>query len=115
MKMGPSVADPSTVLCKPAYGGNVYLYYSLDGGGAWETLTILETFSYRTEAFTEVQTSHHQIACRVLHVCSADCCNSQEEPIRVFEFILVSFSAFAFLTLHGVHTYERQMCGCFSC
>lgn len=54
MKMGPTVPDASDVLCKPAYGGNVYLYYSLDGGGVWETLSILETFSYRTETFTEV-------------------------------------------------------------
>lgn len=54
MKMGPSVADASTVLCKPAYGGNVYLYYSMDGGSTWETLKVLETFSYRQEAFTEV-------------------------------------------------------------
>lgn len=54
MKMGPAVSDASTVLCKPAYGGNVYLYYSLDGGDVWETLSILETFSYRTEEFTEV-------------------------------------------------------------
>ncbi|CAM9373083.1 unnamed protein product, partial [Scytosiphon promiscuus] len=55
MKMGPSVPDATTAVCKPAYGGNVYLYYSLDGGGAWETLSILETFSYRTEEFTEVE------------------------------------------------------------
>ncbi|CAM9143952.1 unnamed protein product [Pylaiella littoralis] len=55
MKMGPSVADSSTALCKPAYGGNVYLYYSLDGGTVWETLTILETFAYRAEEFTEVE------------------------------------------------------------
>ena len=55
MKMGPSATDPSTVLCKPALGGNVYLYYSLDGGSTWETLKILETFSYREEAFTEVR------------------------------------------------------------
>lgn len=54
MKMGPTVPDPSAVLCKPAYGGNVYLYYSLDGGGVWETLSILETFSFRKETFTEV-------------------------------------------------------------
>ncbi|CAM9440901.1 unnamed protein product [Hapterophycus canaliculatus] len=54
MKMGPSVPDAATAACKPAYGGNVYLYYSLDGGGAWETLSILETFSYRMEEFTEV-------------------------------------------------------------
>lgn len=62
MKMGPSVADPSIALCKPAYGGNVYLYYSLDGGSTWETLKILETFSYRQEAFTEVpySSSCHQ-------------------------------------------------------
>lgn len=52
--MGPSVADSSTVLCKPAYGGNVYLYYSVDGGAVWETLTILETFAFRAEEFTEV-------------------------------------------------------------
>lgn len=58
MKMGPSVPDASTAACKPAYGGNVYLYYSLDGGGTWETLSILETFSYRTEEFTEVW--HHE-------------------------------------------------------
>ena len=54
MKMGPTVPDASTVLCKPAYGGNVYLYYSLDRGGSWETLKILETFSFRAETFTEV-------------------------------------------------------------
>lgn len=54
MKMGPSTADASAALCKPAYGGNVYLYYSLDGGAAWDTLTTLETFSYRAEDFTEV-------------------------------------------------------------
>ena len=52
--MGPSVADASSVLCKPAYGGNVYIYYSLDSGETWETLTILETFAYRKEDFTEV-------------------------------------------------------------
>ncbi|CAN0429515.1 unnamed protein product, partial [Ectocarpus sp. 12 AP-2014] len=55
MKMGPTVPDASAVLCKPAYGGNVYLYYSLDGGGVWETLSILETFAYRKETFTEVE------------------------------------------------------------
>lgn len=55
MKMGPSTSDSSTAVCKPAYGGNVYLYYSLDGGGAWETLFILETFSYRMEDFTQVR------------------------------------------------------------
>eukprot|EP00904_Undaria_pinnatifida_P000099 jgi/Undpi1/1008/HiC_scaffold_10.g04472.m1 len=55
IKMGPPVADASTVLCKPAYGGNVYIYYSLDGGDTWETLTILETFAYRKEDFTEVE------------------------------------------------------------
>lgn len=54
MKMGPTVPDASVVLCKPAYGGNVYLYYSLDEGGSWETLEILETFSFRNENFTEV-------------------------------------------------------------
>lgn len=56
LKMGPYVVDPSTVVCKPAYGGNIYLYYSLDGGDVWETLTILETFAYRNEEFTEVNT-----------------------------------------------------------
>lgn len=65
MKMGPSVADPSTVLCKPAYGGNVYLYYSLDGGSTWETLKILETFSYRKEAFTEVGTVPGRLYCQM--------------------------------------------------
>ena len=54
IKMGPPVADASAVLCKPAYGGNVYIYYSLDSGDTGETLTILETFSYRKEDFTEV-------------------------------------------------------------
>lgn len=57
LKMGPYVLDPSTVVCKPAYGGNVYLYYSLDSGDTWETLTILETFAYRTEDFNEVKVS----------------------------------------------------------
>lgn len=56
IKMGPFVLDSSTVACKPAYGGNVYVYYSLDSGGTWETLTILETFSLRNEKFTEVNT-----------------------------------------------------------
>ncbi len=54
MKMGPTVPDASVVLCKPAYGGNVYLYYSLDEGDSWETLEILETFSFRNDNFTEV-------------------------------------------------------------
>lgn len=57
LKMGPYVVDPSSVVCKPAYGGNVYLYYSLDSGDTWETLVILETFSYRGEEFTEVNIS----------------------------------------------------------
>lgn len=57
MKMGPYVLDSSAAVCKPAYGGNVYLYYSLDSGETWETLTILETFTYRLEEFTQVNTS----------------------------------------------------------
>lgn len=84
MKMGPSVADSSTVLCKPAYGGNVYLYYSLDGGGTWETLKILETFSYRQEAFTEVASSSSSFFTSSKLVafciaCSTDCCCSSQE------------------------------------
>jgi hypothetical protein len=26
--MGPAASDPDLVQCKPAYGGNVYVYYS---------------------------------------------------------------------------------------
>lgn len=54
LKMGPSAQDPATAVCKPAYGGNVYLYYSVDQGETWEILSILETFVYRKEEFTQV-------------------------------------------------------------
>lgn len=60
--MGPYVLDASTVDCKPAYGGNVYLYFSLDSGDTWEELTILETYNYRTEDFTEVRNIHSIVA-----------------------------------------------------
>lgn len=53
-KMGPYVTDPDSVACKPAYGGSVYLYYSLDGGSSWDTLAILKTYLYRNQEFTEV-------------------------------------------------------------
>ncbi|CAM9525001.1 unnamed protein product [Discosporangium mesarthrocarpum] len=55
MKMGPYAADTSTVTCKPAYGGNVYLYSSFDAGTTWNVLTILETWTYRSEAFHKVE------------------------------------------------------------
>lgn len=60
-KMGPYVLDPSSVACKPAYGGNVHLYYSLDTGTKWKVLTILDTASYRTSDFTEVRVSMYAV------------------------------------------------------
>lgn len=86
MKMGPSVADSSAVLCKPAYGGNVYLYYSLDGGAVWETLTILETFAYRTEEFTEVLSYIFSSRAAVFHWL---CCVAVLCCVRLFFFVLL--------------------------
>ncbi|CAM9423235.1 unnamed protein product, partial [Choristocarpus tenellus] len=55
MKMGPSVTDASMVTCKPAFGGNVYIYHSFDSGVSWNLLAALETWNYRSEFFRKVE------------------------------------------------------------
>ena len=54
LKMAPIVDDEGEALCKTAYGGEVSVWYSIDGGTMWTSFGSYPVHIYRQTYFTEV-------------------------------------------------------------
>jgi len=55
LKMGEKVENPDLAICKPAYGGNVHVYYRTNDLESWTQFAVLETWNYDSTAFRYVQ------------------------------------------------------------